>query len=105
MILLTLAESADGEMTRADTLDAINRTWKAHWSEEDLTPPRTRPHEPNWRNRASYERARMIREGLLDDRADGTWSLTAQGYAAATGTLRPEDELREFYRSIGKPRR
>jgi hypothetical protein len=50
---------------------------------EDRDAPQTRPFEENWQNRASYERAAMVREGLLAGRRDGVWELSPSGTGAA----------------------
>lgn len=78
MILLA-PDTPEGGMTRTNTLDAIDRNWYMYWTDADLRSSRTRPFETNWRNRASYERARMVRKGLLHPYANGKWRLTGAG--------------------------
>jgi hypothetical protein len=60
---------------RADVLARMAVVLEHELTEEDRESPQTRPHEEKWQNRASYERAAMVREGLLQDRADGIWAL------------------------------
>lgn len=48
------------------------------FTEDDWRPPEKHPNEPNWANRTSYERAVMVREGLLEPVASagyGQWAL------------------------------
>jgi len=61
-------------MQRKDVLAALNAEYGASWSAEDLQTPTDRPFETKWRNRASFERADMVRDGLLEDRSDGVWA-------------------------------
>jgi len=50
-------------------------------SDEDRKPPKSRPFEENWMNRASYERAAMKRDGLLrHDSVHGMWELSEAGW-------------------------
>jgi Mrr N-terminal domain len=85
-ILRTLSAGHLNGRSRAEILRALDETYHQEWSTEDLATPRTRPFEPKWANRASYERARMVREGLLTGDANGSWTLTEAGRRAA-GTL------------------
>lgn len=83
MILRVLQKAPSHGRSRASTLDHIDRRWGKSWSPEDLRAPKSRPFETNWRNRASYERARMVRDGLLVADADGSWRLSPQGQRVA----------------------
>lgn len=78
-ILIVLAANDSGAMSRADVLAALNDGYGATWTTEDVQAPNSRPFETKWRNRASYERAEMVRNGLLEDRSDGVWALSASG--------------------------
>lgn len=75
MILEILREMEGGRASRARVLDEMEVRFKSAFSPEDLDSPKTRPHEANWRNRASFERASMVRDGILSPRADGVWEL------------------------------
>jgi hypothetical protein len=83
MILLVLRDSPSYRRSRASALDQIDQRWGKDWTPEDLRAPRSRPFETNWRNRASYERAKMVRDGLLVADADGSWELSLEGQRAA----------------------
>ncbi len=82
-ILLTLVAQPAGRATRAEALDAMDSSFSTQWTADDLQSPNERPWESKWRNRASYERANMVRDGLLGSQAPGVWMLTEAGRAAA----------------------
>lgn len=83
-ILIVLAGTDAGAMSRADVLTALDAQYGAQWTADDLQAPSSRPFETKWRNRASYERADMVRDGLLEDRSDGVWALSASGRSSGT---------------------
>ena len=60
-VLKRMAVALDGELTT-----------------DDRESPKSRPHEEKWQNRASYERAAMVREGVLEKRSDGVWSIAGR---------------------------
>ncbi|QEO15596.1 hypothetical protein FLP10_15035 [Agromyces intestinalis] len=78
-IIAVLSEMPDGAARRREVLAAIHIRYGHNLTADDLVSPQTRPHEPNWANRASFERATMVREGLLSPRSDGVWQLARQG--------------------------
>jgi hypothetical protein len=82
-ILEVLTIVPRGSMRRAELLRALDARYGTTWSVEDLQAPASRPFERKWQNNASFERANMVRDGLLSDAANGYWTLTAAGYRAA----------------------
>lgn len=72
-----------GTASRPEVLDELDRQFGGLLSADDHQPVTSRPYEVKWRNRTSFERADMIRAGLLQDRADGVWALTPGGVSAA----------------------
>lgn len=80
-ILLYLA-GVGGAAARRHILDAFEEAYRDLWSDEDLLPQNTRRFESKWRNRTSFERQRMVEQGLLEARRDGIWTLTQDGWAA-----------------------
>jgi hypothetical protein len=86
-ILLILHSLNNGTGTRADVLETMEAAFSSEWTAEDVQPQNKRPWETKWRNRASYERADMVRDGLLSERADGYWSLTPVGQQAAAALV------------------
>lgn len=103
-ILDVLADTTWGQANRADVLDAIERRYGGRLTLDDLNPPPTRPQEARWRNRASFERANMVRMGLLSARSDGIWELARRVIraddATAEGMPTDEVEVAEFRRNI-----
>lgn len=85
-ILKALLEHRDGKASRKEVLRDLERGYGALWTPEDRMPPKSRPFEANWMNRASYERASMVRDGLLADGGGGLWILTPEGRRAAEKT-------------------
>lgn len=88
-ILTTLAAFANTRGTRREVLDAMNRRLAPRWSVEDLASPAKHPYETNWRNRASYERMNMVRDGLISNAERGVWALTDAGRLAVRGGTGP----------------
>lgn len=78
-IVLVLGRRA-GSARRAEALNLLAVLLGGSLTDEDREPVRSRQFEEKWRNRASYERAQMIREDLLVDRNDGVWELNADGW-------------------------
>ena len=70
-----------GKARRVDALNLLEDLIGHSFTDEDREPVASRPFEEKWRNRASYERAQMVRERLLVDRNDGLWELAEDGWA------------------------
>ena len=83
MILIVLSSYEDGRRTRGQVLKDIDEAHHGEWTVEDLAGPTTEPNKVNWQVRASFERAAMVRDKLLTGDADGYWTLTGEGWAAA----------------------
>lgn len=79
-ILAVLRDSPAGRLGRAEVLRALDAAHFEQWTAEDLQSPRTRPFERKWQNDASYERAAMVRDGLVTPAANGYWTLTEAGW-------------------------
>lgn len=86
-ILMTLDSIEGARATRAETLAAVGEAFATVWTSADLEPPKSRPWDTKGQNRASFERADMVHDGLLVDRADGTWALTTAGRQAANALV------------------
>jgi putative restriction endonuclease len=86
-ILMVLAGRDSGSLSRAEVLTTLADDYAERWTVQDVQAPSSRPFETKWRNRASYERADMVRDGLLQDRADGMWALTGVGGSAAAAVV------------------
>lgn len=82
-ILAVLLDEPGGGARRARVLEVMGQRFGPRLTIEDREAPQTRPFEENWQNRASYERAAMVREGLLAGRRDGVWELSPSGMSAA----------------------
>lgn len=82
-ILRILLDFEDGRASRKQVLQEMERRFGSSWTPEDRSSPNERPFETKWMNRASFERADMVREGLLKDKASGLWTLTDEGRRAA----------------------
>jgi hypothetical protein len=106
LIVLALGRLG-GAASRRDVLAEVDRLFGSAFTAEDRDPVPTRPHEAAWQNRASWERADMVRDGLLAHRSDGIWELGHPGreYLATIDGLHvpaephsrlPEDPLRDF---------
>ncbi len=78
--------SVGGSQDRAEILEALASQYADLWTIEDQLPQNTRQFESKWRNRVSFERQRMVDEGLLEARSDGIWKLTAAGSVAVLTT-------------------
>lgn len=80
-LVLVLGE-ADGSASRAEALNLIDQRFGAALAEDDKVPVPSRPWEPKWRNRVSWQRDRMVKSGLLAPyKGPGTpWSLTTAGW-------------------------
>lgn len=77
--LLTVLETLGGSAKRAVILDELDSRYGTAWTTDDLRPQNTRQFETKWRNRTSFERQRLIEDGLLQARSDGVWALTDLG--------------------------
>ncbi len=82
-ILRVLLDYDNGSASRKQVLQEMDRRYGSSWTPEDRSSPNQRPFETKWMNRASYERADMVREGLLQDKASGLWTLTDEGRRVA----------------------
>ncbi|MEJ1179565.1 MULTISPECIES: HNH endonuclease [unclassified Pseudarthrobacter] len=80
-ILEVLSTEPSGSLRRASALQRLAAAFA--WSVEDNEPRETRPWETKWENRASFERAEMVRAGLLEDDEHGRWTLSPAGWAQA----------------------
>lgn len=78
-ILRVLDDFEGGSAPRRTVLAEMDRRFGSSWTPEDRSSPPSRPFEQKWRNRASFERANMVREGLLAAHASGLWTLTDEG--------------------------
>lgn len=92
-----------GTARRAAVLTEMDRLFGGAFTAEDRESVRTRPFEESWRNRASFERANMVRDRLLVNRADGVWELDRLGRdhlaklsGVPTPAGPPTDPLRHF---------
>jgi len=74
-VMLDVLEQMGGRGQRMDVLKRMAAALEDELTVEDRESPATRPHEEKWANRASYERAALVREGILERRSDGIWSL------------------------------
>jgi hypothetical protein len=102
-ILRALLGARNYSLPRSDVLQALDAAHATSWTAEDVAPPPTRPSEKNWANRASFERADMVRDGLLTDDADGRWTLTEEGLRQAraqTWDLEPGAEMTREQRRV-----
>jgi putative restriction endonuclease len=83
MILAILDEAPGKSTSRSALLSTMSSDFAPEFSQEDKSTPMTRPFETKWANRASFERAAMVRDGLLREDAAGEWALTQAGASAA----------------------
>jgi hypothetical protein len=96
LIVLALGRLG-GTARRADILAEMGRLFGGAFTAEDHEPVHTRQFEESWRNRASFERANMVRDRLLVNRADGIWQLERLGreYLASLSGIPVPPEFRE----------
>lgn len=80
-ILTVLSRERSGSLRRAQALRRLAEDFS--WSDEDQELRETRPWETKWENRASFERAQMVRDGLLEDDEYGQWTLSSAGWTLA----------------------
>lgn len=78
LLIRALFESG-GSASRADVLSAMTSAFGAYWTAEDKESPPSRPGDEKWRNRTSWQRVRLIEDGLLNQQDDGIWSLSPAG--------------------------
>ena len=76
-MLTVLAKFPGGGASRAEVLRAMEAAFADAWTDDDLASPAKHPTETNWENRASFERANMVREGLLKHSTPRRWVLAA----------------------------
>jgi len=79
-LIVEVLGRAGGSADRSAVLQGIANLMHGRFLPGDLESPKSRPHEAKWQNRASYERAEMVRERLLrPDSPTGVWALTKDG--------------------------
>jgi hypothetical protein len=66
--------SLGGSATRAAVLSRMWTTYRDRFTPADLEAVQTRPFEQKWMNRASWERDKMVKDGVLA-RGTGEWTL------------------------------
>lgn len=81
-LVLVLGDTG-GSASRAEALTLIEARFGPVLSGDDVEAVPSRPFEAKWRNRVSWQRNRMVKQGLLQPYAGpGTpWSLTNAGWA------------------------
>lgn len=86
-VMIEVLQQMGGSGRRMDVLKRMAHVLRDELNHEDRESPRGRPHEEHWQNRASFERANMVRDGVLEQRSDGVWSLTrkSDGRSGAHG--------------------
>lgn len=92
-VLLEVLQQAGGQLPRVDALQRMASALNGELTGDDLEPVPSRPQEANWQNRASFERAAMIRQGLLAARDDGIWSLVGSVGRTASTTARHRESI------------
>ncbi len=92
-LILVLGDMG-GSASRAKALARIEAAFGSHFTADDLDSPPSRPFETKWRNRVSWQRDRMVRDGLLlPFEGYGTpWRLSDEG-RREYGALRHESGL------------
>lgn len=90
-----------GAASRAAALDRIEATFGRELTADDTDSPPSRPFETKWRNRVSWQRDKMVKNGLLQPFAgSGTpWALTDAGWReheVLRGPEGPRDPLASF---------
>lgn len=87
-----------GRAARRDVLDAMESLFSDRLTPEDVEPVESRPFEVKWRNRTSWERDRMVKEGVLIPGVS-EWALSGdvlERVRQAQAPIRPEDLLANF---------
>lgn len=75
-LIIEVLGRAGGSADRQTVLQGIANLMHGRFLPGDLDEVRTRPGEAKWQNRASYERAAMVREKVLrSDSPYGVWQL------------------------------
>lgn len=77
--LLVVLGRRGGALSRFEALNLLEQLIGDSLTNEDRQTVKSR-NEEKWRNRASFERAGMVREGLLTRRNDGIWELDTVGW-------------------------
>jgi hypothetical protein len=92
--ILMVLDHLGGSGTRKAVLAGVLDQMDIIFDDDDWEAPASRPFEARWRNMTSWERADMVRDGLLrDDSERGLWELTDDGRrAAASMTITPTGE-------------
>lgn len=75
-VMLDVLSQMGGAGSRMDVLKRMAVAMDDELTDADRESPTSRPHEEKWQNRASFERATMVRDGVLEQRLDGVWALT-----------------------------
>lgn len=80
--LIVVLGRVGGTASRAEALAAIEAAFGSSFSADDFDFPPSRPFETKWRNRVSWQRDRMVKDGLLHPfEGYGTpWKLTDAGW-------------------------
>lgn len=63
-LILALGQMG-GSASRAEALARIEDDFGLYFTADDLDSPPSRPFETKWRNRVSWQRDRMVKDGLL----------------------------------------
>jgi hypothetical protein len=86
-LILVLGEMG-GSASRGKALARIQATFGSHFTVDDRDSPPSRPFETKWRNRVSWQRDRMVKDGLL---------LRFEGYGTSGGlATRADGSTRRF---------
>lgn len=100
--ILEALSMAGGAASRQQVLELIQKSHADDLLSGDYYERESRPGEAIWKNLASYERAEMVRDGLLrDPNVDGRrglWQLSDAGIVAAAEILdaKPHDAFEDF---------
>ncbi len=81
--LILVLGDLGGSAQRSGALAAIEASFGGLLTLDDKRPQTSRPFETKWRNRVSWERDRMVKDGLLGpyERHGTPWQLIDQGQA------------------------
>lgn len=79
MVLLYAMDEIGGGGKRRQVLQHINDCHYWYKNDANDTPSASRPSEPKWRNKFSYERQHLVEAGYMMDGGDGNWSITGSG--------------------------
>ena len=87
-MLDVLIDEPRASARRARVLEEMERRYRGRLTATDWEAPANEPKKINWRVRASFERHKMVKEGLLKPRNDGIWELTEIGVKTAQRSRR-----------------